>query len=86
MLLLDRKYKGRLLSVFTIGIVSMSLMSCSTLTGPCKTSPLVLQNCPKELPPLTDNTFGATTMKLIEVSGIYHKCREAAVNELRGKN
>jgi hypothetical protein len=34
--------------------------------------------CPP-LTPLVDDTFGATTLKLIEVAGQYRKCREAAL-------
>ena len=54
--------------------------SCSTTryaqdVGP---SPLVIASCP-ELTPLTDNTFGATTNKLVEVAGQYYECREAAL-------
>lgn len=36
----------------------------------------VKANCP-DLVPLTDASFGATTNKLIEVAGIYHRCRAA---------
>jgi hypothetical protein len=42
-------------------------------------NPLIVANCP-ELTPLTDDSFGATTLKLIEVSGIYYRCREAALS------
>jgi hypothetical protein len=28
-----------------------------------------------------ENTFGATTLKLVEVSGQYYKCRAAALKE-----
>lgn len=34
--------------------------------------------CP-ELTPLTDDSFGATTLKLLEVIGIYRECRAAAL-------
>lgn len=34
--------------------------------------------CP-ELTPLSDDSFGATTTKLVEVAGIYRTCREAAL-------
>jgi hypothetical protein len=40
-------------------------------------NPLVIASCPP-LTPLTDDTFGATTSKLVEVSGIYYQCRAAA--------
>lgn len=35
-------------------------------------------SCP-DLVPLTDPSFGATMQKLIEVAGIYYRCREAAL-------
>lgn len=38
-------------------------------------------SCPKQLPPLVDDTFEATTLKLVEVAGIYHACRRAALDE-----
>jgi len=31
------------------------------------------------LTPLADNSFGATVEKLVEVAGIYHQCRAAAL-------
>lgn len=34
--------------------------------------------CP-ELSPLADKSFGTTTSKLREVSGIYNECRKAAL-------
>jgi hypothetical protein len=41
-------------------------------------SPLVVASCP-ELTPLGDDTFGATTSKLVEVANYYRDCREAAL-------
>lgn len=41
-------------------------------------------SCP-ELTPLNDDSFGATTLKLIEVSGIYYRCREAALSAPKEK-
>jgi hypothetical protein len=38
----------------------------------------VVASCPK-LSPLSDDTFGITTLKLIEVAGQYRECREAAL-------
>jgi hypothetical protein len=35
-------------------------------------------SCP-ELTPLADPSFGSTTLKLIEVAGIYRECRAAAL-------
>jgi len=37
-----------------------------------------VSNCP-ELTPLADDSFGATKIKLVEVAGIYYKCRAAAL-------
>jgi hypothetical protein len=31
--------------------------------------------------PLTDDSFGATTLKLVEVAGVYYRCRAAALAE-----
>lgn len=41
-------------------------------------SPLVVASCPP-LQPLTDDTFGATTAKLVDVAVQYRKCRAAAL-------
>ena len=41
--------------------------------------PMVLTACPA-LTPLTDPSFGATTLKLIEVAGQYRECRCAALS------
>jgi len=38
----------------------------------------VVSNCP-DLTPLDDDSFGATKIKLVEVAGIYYKCRAAAL-------
>lgn len=35
-------------------------------------------SCPM-LSPLTDDSFGATAEKLVEVAGIYYECRAAAL-------
>ena len=68
-----------------IAIASTLLMGCNSLTKPSPEpiSPLVIANCPK-LTPLTDPSFGATTTKLIEVAGIYYRCREAALSQHQG--
>ena len=43
-------------------------------------NPLVLTECPESLPPLKDGaTFGDSNLKLIEVAGVYHACRSAAM-------
>jgi|GEM_PF-3136762 len=39
-------------------------------------SPLFLASCP-DLTELSDDSFGATTLKLVEVAGIYYTCRAA---------
>ena len=38
----------------------------------------MLASCP-ELTPLTDDSFGATTRKLLEVAQAYWECRAAAL-------
>lgn len=42
--------------------------------------PLVVASCPP-LTPLAGESFGDTTVKLIEVAGQYHECRCAALPE-----
>ena len=66
-----------------IVIASSLLTACATSTTPFGTSslqpsPLVVSNCP-DLTPLDDDSFGATKIKLVEVAGIYYKCRAAAL-------
>lgn len=43
-----------------------------------KTDPLITASCPP-LTPITDPSFGATTLKLIETAGQYNVCRCAAL-------
>lgn len=43
-------------------------------------NPLLSTECPVELPALNSDTFGAADLKLIEVAGIYHACRKAAIS------
>lgn len=66
----------------SLSIVSAAILltGCAALTPPSKTgpSPLVIASCP-ELTPLSNDTFGATALKLIEVAGQYYKCRAAAL-------
>lgn len=45
---------------------------------PPPAAPLVQAACP-ELPPLADDSFGATTRKLLEVVERYWQCRAAAL-------
>lgn len=54
------------------------LRTLSMPRSPDEPSPLVLASCP-DLAPLSDDTFGATTMKLVEVAGQYRKCQRAAI-------
>lgn len=55
------------------------LQGCALTPKPTpELSPLVVSNCPP-LTPLADDSFGATTNKLIEVVGTYYRCREAAL-------
>ena len=59
---------------------SIPLMACNPLMPPlpAEPSPLVIASCPS-LTPLADDSFGATSLKLIEVAGQYRKCRAAAL-------
>ena len=45
---------------------------------PGEVSPLVVANCPASLGILESGTFGETTNKLVEIAGVYYKCRAAA--------
>lgn len=65
----------------SIAIVAILLASCAPLTTPSKIDPepLVIASCPPSLGPLADDSFGATTEKLGQVAGIYHRCRAAAM-------
>ena len=64
-----------------------ALLAATTMATGCASSirpsptppnPLLTVSCPP-LTPLADDSFGATTVKLIEVAGIYHRCRAAAL-------
>lgn len=66
-------------------IVTAAMMTaCSTpSTGPSQAPQaarkiLLEQACP-QLTPLADASFGATTVKLTEVAGVYHECRCVAL-------
>ena len=55
-------------------------MGCESLTKPSQIkidTTLIYSGC-VELTPMVDDSFGATTLKLAEVAGQYHKCRKAA--------
>ena len=60
-------------------IFVLSLTGCAWLTKPSMPgpSPLVVASCPP-LTPMQDDSFGAVTSKVVEVSGIYYGCRAAA--------
>jgi hypothetical protein len=63
-------------------LVSMTLTACAVLTPP--SNDLAVVSCPVLTPPY-DNSFEATTLKLIEVVGIYRKCRAAALQTKEAK-
>lgn len=65
------------------------LIATATLTA-CKTAPstkplpdrnLLQLACPENLGPLADDSFGSTSVKLLEVIGVYRQCRAAALAE-----
>lgn len=72
--------------------LSTAILAASTMLTACGASmqlspaeppgpkPLVVASCP-ELVPLNDPGFGATTLKLIEVAGVYRECRAAALGQ-----
>lgn len=62
-------------------LVAMTLPACdaSMPRSPAsKPAPLVVASCPP-LTPLADPSFGATTLKLVEVANLYRECRKAAL-------
>lgn len=63
-----------------IAIASILLTGCASSMKPLPTAPnlLLTASCPP-LTPLADDSFGATTLKLVEVAGLYHRCRTAAL-------
>jgi hypothetical protein len=68
------------LHVFLSTLAAFTLLTaCAHSTRPSKEnlSPLVTASCPK-LTPLLDDSFGATTLKLLEVTHTYYECRRAA--------
>ena len=75
-----RKPKRLLAKFLCIGIAATMSAGCSSLTKRShpEPNPLLKASCP-DLTPMTDDSFGATTLKLIEVSGIYYRCRSAAL-------
>lgn len=66
-----------------IVIAAIALTACNPLMPPLpdeSPTPLVVASCP-DLTPLNDDSFGATSLKLIEVAGQYRKCRQAALGD-----
>ena len=63
-----------------IAIAAIALTGCAGSMPPSPGGPtaLAVASCPP-LTPLAEDSFGATTVKLIEVAGIYHRCRAAAL-------
>lgn len=61
-------------------LLVLTLPGCfGTGTKPDPGNPVAVTACPETLPALVDPSFGATVGKLVEVSGIYFKCRKAAI-------
>ena len=66
--------------IFLSAMLVLTVSACSTTRSSTKPgpTPLVVSSCP-ELTPLADDSFGTIARKLVEVAGIYHECREAAL-------
>lgn len=63
-------------------IAAIAIAGCGHDQGkPAAGNPLAIAYCPERLSVLTDDSFGATASKLVEVAGIYHKCRAAAIGK-----
>lgn len=62
-------------------LLPLLLAGCPGSVKPDPGNPVAVSSCPERLPPLVDDSFGATVGKLVEVSGIYFKCRAAAVGQ-----
>lgn len=63
-------------------ILVLLLSGCGLIgSKPDTGNPLAVSSCPESLPALTDPGFGATVTKLVEVAGIYHKCRAAVIGK-----
>lgn len=63
----------------TIVLLLLALTGCPGNIKPDPGNPVAVTACPEQLPALTDDTFGGTVAKLIEVAGVYYKCRASAV-------
>jgi len=68
---------------YTLPLLCCMLTACSVPVKLDAGNPVAVASCPERLPPLVDDTFGATVNKLVEVTGIYHKCRVAAVGSTK---
>lgn len=67
--------------MLSIAAISILLTACATSIPRSPDglpSPLVVGSCPR-LTELSDPSFGATVLKLVEVAGQYNECREAAL-------
>lgn len=62
----------------SIWIAAIALWGCSPSMPPLPDRALIISSCP-ELTPLQNDSFGATSAKLVEVAGIYYQCRTAAL-------
>lgn len=65
-----------------VALLCLLLSGCGFFGGGSKPdpgNPVAIASCPKSLPAQTGDNFGDTVNKLIEISGIYFKCRAAAV-------
>jgi hypothetical protein len=60
-------------------LLCLLLAGCSVPVKLDVGNPVAVASCPERLPPQVNDTFGGTVEKLVEVAGIYHKCRAAAV-------
>lgn len=77
-----RPYRS-VLACALLALIFVCISGCATSVDAgtsAAPSALVVASCP-ELSPLADDTFGATTSKLVEVAGIYHECRAAALGK-----
>lgn len=67
------------LCTVTAAILTASCSASIPRSQATQPSSLVLATCGPGLAPLTDDTFGATTDKLLEVTARFYACRAAAL-------
>ena len=64
--------------MLTVGIL---LTGCGSsiprYQEPPQPTPLQTLSCPASLGTLKDDSFGSTTVKLVEVAGVYYECRKS---------